>query len=208
MELQTPSATSVLSLTPPQGTLFSVQWLASSIHLCICQDLADIPGSCQHVFLGICNIVWVVGVCIWDRSPGGAVSAPHFVSIFSPVGIFVPLSEKVWSIPLVGFSFFVKDQVTIGVWVCFWVFNSIPCIYLPVSVPILYSFDHYCSEIQLEAMNGDYPRSSFIVENSFCFPIYFVMPREIAKLLFLTLWKTDLGFWWGLLSATWPLLLY
>jgi hypothetical protein len=39
-----------------------------------------------------------------------------------------------------GFGFFVKDQVTIGVWVYFWVFNSTPLIYLSVSVPILCSF--------------------------------------------------------------------
>jgi hypothetical protein len=55
--------------------------------------------------------------------------------------------------PLNGFSSFVKDQVTIGVWVHFWVFNSIPFIYLSVTVPgacslkprvpkrLLYSFD-------------------------------------------------------------------
>jgi hypothetical protein len=30
--------------------------------------------------------------------------------------------------------------LTIGVWVHFWVFNSIPLIFLPVSVPIPYSF--------------------------------------------------------------------
>jgi hypothetical protein len=33
-------------------------------------------------------------------------------------------------IPLDGFSSLVKDQVTIGVWVHFWVSNSIPLIYL------------------------------------------------------------------------------
>jgi hypothetical protein len=38
--------------------------------------------------------------------------------------------------PLDGFSSFVKDQVTIGVWVHFWVFNSIPLIFLPATVPI------------------------------------------------------------------------
>jgi hypothetical protein len=41
MELQTPSAPWVLSLAPPMGTLCSVQWLAESIHLCICQALAE-----------------------------------------------------------------------------------------------------------------------------------------------------------------------
>jgi hypothetical protein len=39
-----------------------------------------------------------------------------------------------------GFSSFVKDQVTIGMWIHFWIFNSIPLIYLPVTVPISCSF--------------------------------------------------------------------
>ena len=40
--------------------------------------------------------------------------------------------ENAFFLPLDSFSFFVKDQVTIGVWFHFWVFNSIPLIYLPV----------------------------------------------------------------------------
>jgi hypothetical protein len=36
MGMQTPSAPSVFSLTPALGTLCSVQWLAVSIHICIC----------------------------------------------------------------------------------------------------------------------------------------------------------------------------
>jgi hypothetical protein len=39
--LQPPSAPSVPSLTPPSRTLRSVQWSAGSIHLCICQALAE-----------------------------------------------------------------------------------------------------------------------------------------------------------------------
>ena len=41
MGLQTPSDSSAFSLTPPLGTLCSVQCLAVSIHLCTCQALAD-----------------------------------------------------------------------------------------------------------------------------------------------------------------------
>jgi hypothetical protein len=41
MELQTPSASWVLSLAPSLGTLCSAQWLAVSIHFCICQALAE-----------------------------------------------------------------------------------------------------------------------------------------------------------------------
>jgi hypothetical protein len=40
-ELQTPSGPSVLSLTPPLGSPCSVQWLAVSIHFCMCQDMAE-----------------------------------------------------------------------------------------------------------------------------------------------------------------------
>jgi hypothetical protein len=40
MVLQTPSALSVLSLTPLLGTPHSVQWLAMNIHLCVFKALA------------------------------------------------------------------------------------------------------------------------------------------------------------------------
>jgi hypothetical protein len=48
-----------------------------------------------------------------------------------------------------GFSSLVKDQVTIGVWVHFWVFNSILLVYLAVIVPVPCSFYHNCSVVQL-----------------------------------------------------------
>ena len=66
-----------------------------------------------------------------------------------------------------GFSSFVNDQVTIGMWINFWVFNSIPFIYLPVTVLILCSFYYYCNVVQFEVRDGDSPRSSSVVENSF-----------------------------------------
>jgi hypothetical protein len=82
------------------------------------------------------------------------------------------------------FSSFVKDQVTIGVWAHFWIFNSISLIYLPVSIPILCNFYHYCSVIQHEVRDGDSPRISFIAENSFHYPGCFVIPNEFANCSF------------------------
>jgi hypothetical protein len=41
MGLQTPSAPWAFSLAPSLGTLYSVQWMAVSIHFCICQALAE-----------------------------------------------------------------------------------------------------------------------------------------------------------------------
>jgi hypothetical protein len=76
MELQTPLAPSVLSLTPLLGTPCSVQWLAASICLCICQALAELlrrqlyQASVSKHFLAS-SIVSGFGVCIWDGSPNG-----------------------------------------------------------------------------------------------------------------------------------------
>jgi hypothetical protein len=74
--------------------------------------------------------------------------------------------------PLDGFSSLVKDQVTIGVWVHFWVFNSIPSVYLSFSVSVSCRFYHYCSAVQLEFRYGDSTTVSFIVENTFWYLEY------------------------------------
>ena len=83
-----------------------------------------------------------------------------------------------------GFSSFVKDQVTIGTWVHFWVFNSVPMIYLSVSVPLPCSFYHDCSVVHLEVTDGDSTRGSFIVEISFYYPSFFVILDEFANCSF------------------------
>ena len=38
-----------------------------------------------------------------------------------------------------------------------------------------------CSVVQLEVSDGDSPRSFFIVENSFHYPGFFVIPKELAN---------------------------
>jgi hypothetical protein len=83
-----------------------------------------------------------------------------------------------------GFSSLVKDQVTTGLWVQFWVFNCVTLIYLSVTVLIPCSFYHNCSVVQLECRDGDFPRSSFIVEYSFHCPGGFVIPDEFGNFSF------------------------
>jgi len=76
MGLQIPS---ILSLTPALGTLFSVQWLAVSICLCICQALAEplkrqlYQAPVSMHFLAS-PIVSGFGDCTWVGSPGWEVS--------------------------------------------------------------------------------------------------------------------------------------
>jgi hypothetical protein len=59
---------------------------------------------------------------------------------------------------------YVKDQVSIGVWIYFWVFNSIPLIYQSMVVPVPCGFYHNCSVVQIEVRHGDSTRGSLIVE--------------------------------------------
>ena len=110
-----------------------------------------ISGFCQQNLSGIFNSVWVWWLfmgwipgwnSLWMVFP--SVSAPNFVSVSSSMGILFPIQRRnkvstLWSsfflsillsfFPLDGFRSFVKDQVTIGEWVHFWVFTSIPVPY-------------------------------------------------------------------------------
>jgi hypothetical protein len=113
------------------------------------------------------------------------------------------VENAVFFSPLDGFSSFVKDQVTICVWVHFWVFNCIPLVYLSVAVPlpccflfvcfvlfcfVLFCFvclvgflNHNCSVVQLEVRHGNSNRGSSIVKNSFSILSFFVIPDEFVN---------------------------
>ena len=93
--LQTPSARSVLSLTPPLGALRSVQWLAASIRLCICQALAEpfrrqlYQAPVSKHFLAS-TIVSRFGDCIWNGSSGGAASGwPFLQSLLHTLALYL-----------------------------------------------------------------------------------------------------------------------
>jgi hypothetical protein len=95
--LQTRSAPSVFSLTAPLETLCSVQWMTASIHVCICQALAEslrillYQAPISMHFLAS-TIVSGFGVCIWDGSPGGAVSGwPFLQSLFHTLSPYLLL---------------------------------------------------------------------------------------------------------------------
>jgi hypothetical protein len=86
MVLQFPSAPWVLSLAPSLSILCSVQWMAVSIHFCICQALAEplrreiyqAPLS-KHLLAS--TTVSGFGDCKWDESPGESASrlAPYLL---------------------------------------------------------------------------------------------------------------------------------
>ena len=133
MELQTLSAPSVLFLTPPLGTQLgnscSVQWLAVSICLCICQALAEplkrqlYHASISMHFLATTKVSGF-GVCICDKSPGGAVfgwpllqTPLHTLSLIWFCEYFVTFSKNDWQ-PQFAYP---SSQVSYSLWFVSWV---------------------------------------------------------------------------------------
>jgi hypothetical protein len=109
--LQTPSTPWVLSLAPSLGTLCSFQWMIVSIHVCICQALAELLRkqlyqSPVHKLLLASAIVSGFGGCLWDGSSSGAVSGwsflqslsvLNFVSVTPFMGILFPFLRRILS---------------------------------------------------------------------------------------------------------------
>ena len=62
-----------------------------------------------------------------------------------------PFVENALFFPLDGFSSLVEDQVTLGVWAHFGVFNSIPLVYFSVVIPVPYRFYHNCSVVNFRS---------------------------------------------------------
>jgi len=86
--------------------------------------------------------------------------------------------------PLDGFSSLVKDQVTIGVWVHLCNFNSVPLVYLSVTIPVPCSFYHNCSVVQLWSGMVIPPEVLLSLRRDFAILGFFVIPDESADCAF------------------------
>jgi hypothetical protein len=64
--------------------------------------------------------------------------------------------------------------------------------YLSVAVPVPCSFYHNCSVVQLEVSHGVSPRSSFIIENSFCYPSFLFLFFFVCFLFLFLLFQMNL----------------
>jgi hypothetical protein len=92
-----------------------------------------------------------------------------------------PFDEKTVFFPLDGFSSLVKDQMTIGVWVPFFVFNSIPLIYLSITVPVSFSFYHSCSEYSLRSGMVISPEVLLLLRIVLAILGFFAIPNKFAN---------------------------
>lgn len=71
-----------------------------------------------------------------------------------------------------------------GVRVYFLVCDSTPLITLSVLMPISCGFYNYCFVVHLEFRDGDTSRSSFTIQNYFCFLGFFIFLHEVENCSF------------------------
>jgi hypothetical protein len=144
-----PSAPSVLSLTPLLGMPCSVQWLAVSIHLCICQALAEplrrqlYQAPVSKHFLAS-TVVSRFGNCIWDESPGGQFLDGLFFSLCSTIYLYICSCEyfvfllRRTEAPTLRSSFFLSFMWSVNCILGIWSFGA--NIHLSVSAYHVCSF--------------------------------------------------------------------
>ena len=102
MRLQTTSAPSVLSPTPPLRTPCSVQWLAVSIHLCIRQALAEplrrqlYQAPVIKNFLASTTVSGLVSVYGMDPKMGQSLDGLSFSLCSKPCPCISFRQEQFW----------------------------------------------------------------------------------------------------------------
>jgi hypothetical protein len=107
MGLETTSASWVLSLAPSWGTLCSVQWMAVSVHFCLCQALTEL--LIRHLYQAPVSKLCLVVVYGMDPQVGQSLDGPSFSLCFTLCLCnsfhrhFVPPSKKDQSIHTLAF---------------------------------------------------------------------------------------------------------
>ena len=95
-----------------------------------------------------------------------------------------PFVENAFLFPLYICSFFIRIQVSIGMWIYVWVFNSIPLINVSIFMPMSCAFHYYSCEVQCEFT--DTSGYSFIVQDCISYSVeffFFGIPYEVQYCL-------------------------
>ena len=93
--------------------------------------------------------------------------------------MLAPFVKDAILLPLCNFSSLVENQVFIGLWINIWVFDLIPLVNIYVFVPVPNSFHYCCSVIGFEVRDGNASRSTFVVQDCFGYPGFFVLSYKV-----------------------------
>ena len=132
------------------------------------------------------EFIFVYGVRKWS----------NFHSFTSGWPVFpAPLVKQVVFSPLYMFASFVKDKVSIGVWIYLWAFYFVPLICISVFVPVPYCLDGCGFVVEPEVRQVDSSSSIFLSQDYFGYSRFFCISIQIVKLFVLALWKILLVAW-------------
>ena len=108
----------------------------------------------------------------------------YFHSFICSFPVFpAPFIEETIYLPLYVPALLVIDQLTIGAWVYFWAFYSIPLIYISVFVPVSYCFDDCSFIVQSEVRELDSSSSTFLSQDCFGSLGSFLFPNKLKIFL-------------------------
>ena len=119
-------------------------------------------------------------VCVWCQKVFQFHSFTHGWPVFS-----ASLIKEIVFSPLYILASFVKDKVSIGMWIYLWAFYCVPLIYISVFVPVLYCLDELCFVEQSEVRQVN-SSNSILSQDYFGYSRLFVFPY-IVELLVLVL---------------------
>ena len=74
---------------------------------------------------------------------------------------------------------FVKDKVSIGMWIYLWAFSFVPLIYISVFVPVPYCLDDCGFVVEPEVRQVDSSSSILLSQDCFGYSKFFVFPYKL-----------------------------
>ena len=98
-----------------------------------------------------------------------------------------PLVKEFVFSPLYILASFVKDKVSIGVWIYLWAFYFVPLIYISVFVPVAYCLDDCGFVVEPEVRQVDSSRSILLSQSLLWLFKVFCISIQIVKLFVIVL---------------------
>src|SRR5574337_247046 len=98
-----------------------------------------------------------------------------------------PLVKEIVFNPLYILASFVKDKVSICVWIYLWAFYFVPFIYISVFVPVPYCLDDCGFVVELEVRQVDFSSSILLSQDCFGCSRFFCISIQIVELFALLL---------------------
>ena len=90
-----------------------------------------------------------------------------------------PLVKEIVFTPLYILASFVKDKVSIGVWIYLWAFYFVPLIHISVFVTELYCLDDFGFVVEPEVRQIDSSSSILLSQDCFGYSRFFVFPYKL-----------------------------